>query len=130
MQKKILTYGTFDLLHMGHINILRRAREMGDMLFVGLSSDAFNEAKHKQALLLYDERKVILESLRFVDAVFPEVAWEQKKDDILRLEIDTLVMGDDWKGKFDELSDYCKVVYLSRTPNISSSALKNSLKNP
>ena len=127
MTNNVLTYGTFDLLHIGHINILRRAREMGDALFVGLSTDAFNVLKHKESILPFDERKIILESLRFVDSVFPEETWEQKRGDIQRLSITTLVMGDDWKGKFDDLSDLCEVVYLPRTPNISSALLKRAI---
>lgn len=122
--KKIITYGTFDVMHIGHIRLLERARTMGDYLIVGLSTDAFNALKHKEALLPYAERKIILESLRYVDRVIPERSWEQKKIDIKKHNVTTFVMGSDWKGKFDELKDYCEVVYLPRTKGISSTLLK------
>lgn len=121
---RILTYGTYDLLHIGHINLLRRARELGDYLIVGLSTDEFNSLKHKSSFLSYEHRKVILEAIRHVDLVIPENNWEQKIDDIKKYNIDIFTMGDDWKGKFDFLSDYCKVVYLERTRDISTTILK------
>ncbi|PFR92336.1 glycerol-3-phosphate cytidylyltransferase [Priestia megaterium] len=125
--KKIITYGTFDLLHYGHVNILERAKELGDYLVVGLSTDEFNNLKNKSSFFPYEHRKRILESIKFVDEVIGEQNWEQKIKDILKHDIDTFVMGDDWKGKFDYLSDYCKVVYLPRTQGISSTLIKEHL---
>lgn len=127
--KKILTYGTFDLIHRGHINILRRAKEMGDYLIVGISSDEFNELKNKSSYYTYEERKYILEAIKYVDLVIPENNWEQKPDDIIKYDIDIFVMGNDWEGKFDELKELCQVVYLSRTENISTTKIKEDLKN-
>ena len=120
----ILTYGTFDLLHVGHVNLLRRARALGDRLVVGLSSDAFNALKQKQSTQCYADREAVLRAVRYVDDVFPEETWQQKADDIRRLGADALVMGSDWTGHFDELLRYCEVRYLPRTEDISSSALK------
>lgn len=125
--KTVLTYGTFDILHAGHINLLRRARALGDRLIVGLSTDAFNQGKHKSALLTFENRKAVLEAIRYVDDVFPEESWEQKPRDILRFGADLFVMGDDWIGKFDFLGAYCGVVYLPRTPSISTTDIKQSL---
>lgn len=125
--KRILTYGTFDLLHRGHIELLRRAREMGDFLVVGLSTDEFNALKDKKSFYAYDERKLVLESIRYVDLVIPEENWEQKEGDIRRHRIGTLVMGDDWKGRFDGLKEHCEVVYLPRTAGISTSMVKARL---
>jgi glycerol-3-phosphate cytidylyltransferase len=122
--KKILTYGTFDLLHRGHINLLKRAKAMGDFLIVGVSTDDFNRLKNKRAFYSYEERKLVLEAIRYVDLVIPENNWEQKKHDIEEHKIDTFVMGDDWQGKFDELKDQCEVVYLPRTSGISTSQTK------
>lgn len=123
-KKRVITYGTFDLLHPGHINILRRAKEMGDELIVGLSTDEFNVLKHKESVLSYEERKLVLESVKYVDRIIPEVSWEQKVRDIQRLGIDIFVMGEDWKGEFDDLARYCEVIYLSRTRGISSTKIK------
>lgn len=125
--KKVITYGTFDLLHRGHINILKRAKELGDHLTVALSSDEFNAIKGKKAYHDYEHRKYILEAIRYVDEVIPEHRWEQKVDDILTHEIDLFVMGDDWKGKFDFLSEHCEVVYLPRTDGISTTKIKEDL---
>ncbi|OCA84651.1 glycerol-3-phosphate cytidylyltransferase [Pradoshia sp. D12] len=125
--KKIITYGTFDLLHVGHINILRRAKEMGDYLVVGLSTDEFNKAKNKKAYHSYENRKLILESIEFVDEVIPEENWEQKIKDIKEHDIDVFVMGDDWEGHFDFLKEHCQVVYLPRTIGISTSQIKKDL---
>lgn len=122
--KRVITYGTFDVLHYGHVNLLRRARELGDYLVVGLSSDSFNRIKNKISYYTYEQRKIILEACRYVDLVIPEDTWEQKIQDICKYEIDIFVMGDDWKGKFDFLSNYCDVVYLQRTPNVSSTSTK------
>ena len=127
--KKIITYGTFDLLHYGHINLLRRAKALGDYLIVALSTDEFNwNEKHKKCYFSYEERKSLLEAIRYVDLVIPENGWEQKKLDIKEFRVDTFVMGDDWKGKFDELSELCEVVYLPRTPEISTTQIKSDLK--
>ena len=125
--KKVITYGTFDLLHYGHINILKRARELGDYLVVAISSDEFNKLKNKKAYFSYEERKLMVEAIRYVDEVIPENTWEQKIEDVKEHNIDVFVMGDDWEGKFDFLQAYCKVVYLPRTEGISSSALKTRL---
>jgi len=125
--KKVITYGTFDLLHWGHINILRRAKEMGDYLVVAISTDEFNRLKHKEAYHNYENRKMILEAIRYVDEVIPENDWEQKIQDVQNHGIDLFVMGDDWEGEFDFLKDYCEVVYLSRTEGISTSQIKNEL---
>lgn len=127
--KTVITYGTFDILHIGHINLLRRARALGDRLVVGLSSDEFNRGKHKSSLLNYDNRKVVLESIRYVDMVFPELDWEQKADDIRKYQANVFVMGGDWIGKFDFLEDLCEVHYLTRTADISSTEIKQSLNH-
>ncbi len=126
--KKIITYGTFDLLHYGHIRLLKRAKELGDFLVVALSTESFNQEKGKQCFLSYEERKDLVESLRYVDLVIPEIAWEQKINDVKKYQIDCFVMGDDWIGKFDFLKEYCDVVYLTRTPLISTTLIKKQLK--
>lgn len=126
--KTVITYGTFDILHRGHINLLKRARALGDRLIVGLSSDEFNAGKHKSSLLTYENRKCVLESIRYVDFVFPEENWAQKVEDIQKYDAAIFVMGDDWEGKFDELKSQCEVVYLARTPDISTTAIKSSLE--
>lgn len=127
--KRVITYGTFDLLHYGHINLLRRAKALGDYLIVALSTDEFNwNDKHKKTYFSYDQRKQLLESIRYVDLVIPEKSWNQKKNDMHEYHINTFVMGDDWKGKFDFLKDEgVKVTYLARTPEISSSKIKRDL---
>lgn len=126
--KRVITYGTFDLLHYGHINLLRRARALGDYLVVVLSTDEFNwNEKQKKCYFSYEERKVLLESIRYVDLVIPEESWAQKREDISLYHIDVFVMGDDWKGKFDFLSDLCEVEYLARTPEISTTQIKRDL---
>ncbi|WP_145028182.1 glycerol-3-phosphate cytidylyltransferase [Paenibacillus sp. Y412MC10] len=125
--KKVLTYGTFDLLHEGHINLLRRARELGDYLIVGLSNDQFNKIKNKETYFSFRSRKTILESIKFVDCVIEESNWEQKTLDVQKFDIDVFVMGDDWTGKFDFLKDYCEVVYLPRTEGISTTQIKRDL---
>lgn len=125
--KKIITYGTFDLLHYGHINILKRAKELGDYLIVAISTNEFNEKKGKKCYFSYEERKQLVESIRYVDLVIPENSWEQKIKDIKEYKIDTFVIGDDWKGEFDFLNKECEVVYLSRTPEISTSKIKKDL---
>lgn len=125
--KRIITYGTFDLLHYGHINLLRRCKAMGDYLIVALSTDEFNlKSKNKHCYFGYEQRKLFLEAVRYVDLVIPEESWEQKKQDMHEYHIDTFVMGDDWKGKFDFLKEEgVEVVYLPRTPEISSSQIRN-----
>ena len=125
--KKVITYGTFDLLHTGHINLLKRARAFGDYLIVGLSTEKFNAVKHKDSFFPYDERKAILESLRWVDLVIPENTWDQKESDIRKHSVKTFVMGNDWEGKFDGLQNLCEVVYLPRTPRVSSSLFKQRI---
>lgn len=126
--KRVITYGTFDLLHYGHIKLLQRARLLGDYLIVALSTDEFNwNEKNKKSYFTYYERKNMLEALRCVDLVIPETCWEQKKTDISDFKIDIFVMGDDWKGKFDFLKEQCEVVYLERTPEISTSKIKKDL---
>lgn len=125
--KRVITYGTFDMLHYGHINLLKRAKAKGDYLIVALSTNEFNEIKGKKCFFDYNERKLLLESIRYVDLVIPECNWEQKKSDILRYDVDTFIIGDDWKGKFDFLADICEVVYLDRTPEISTTMIKSSL---
>lgn len=126
--RTILTYGTFDLLHIGHINLLKRARSHGDRLIVALSTDTFNLVEKKKTCInSYADRKVILESLRFVDLVIPEESWDQKNTDVLKHEVDVFIIGDDWKGHFDFLKDKCEVVYLPRTANISTTEIKNQI---
>lgn len=127
--KRIITYGTYDILHYGHINLLRRAKNLGDYLFVGLSTDEFNFIKNKKSYYKYEERKLILEACRYVDFVFPENDWEQKIQDIQKYKIDIFVMGDDWEEKFDFLKEYCQVIYLPRTPGVCTSETKKYLKN-
>ena len=127
--KRVITYGTFDLLHYGHINLLQRAKQLGDYLIVCLSTDEFNfNEKRKKTYFKYNERKQLIESIRYVDLVIPEESWEQKKTDINTYNIDVFVMGDDWEGKFDFLRDICTVVYLPRTEEISTTKIKNDLQ--
>ncbi|MDO4833828.1 MAG: glycerol-3-phosphate cytidylyltransferase [Bacillota bacterium] len=127
--KKIITYGTYDLLHYGHVNLLRRAKELGDYLIVAISTDDFNwNEKQKKCYFPYEDRKRLVEAVRYVDLVIPEKAWNQKVSDIKEFKVDTFVMGDDWEGKFDFLREYCEVVYLPRTPEISTTQIKKDLK--
>ena len=127
--KRVITYGTFDLLHYGHINLLRRAKALGDYLVVALSTDDFNwDMKHKKCYFSYEQRKELLEAIRYVDLVIPEENWEQKVSDVKEYHIDTFVIGDDWEGKFDFLKEQgVEVVYLPRTPEISTTQIKNDL---
>ena len=127
--KRILTYGTFDLLHYGHIRLLQRAKALGDYLIVALSTEEFNELKGKKTYHNYETRKMMLEAIRFVDLVIPEENWEQKINDVREYHIDTGVMGSDWAGsdKFEYLNDYCNVVYLDRTEGISTTKIKKDL---
>jgi glycerol-3-phosphate cytidylyltransferase len=130
MMKRVITYGTFDLLHYGHINLLRRAKEYGDYLIVALSTDEFNwDQKQKKCYFSYERRKQLLEAIRYVDLVIPEESWEQKREDIHLYHVDTFVMGNDWEGKFDFLKEEgADVVYLERTPDISTTTIKEELK--
>ena len=125
--KKVITYGTFDLLHYGHISLLKRSKELGDYLVVALSTDEFNAIKGKKAHFSYNERKMILEAIKYVDEIIPENNWEQKVEDVRENNIDVFVIGDDWKGKFDFLNEYCQVVYLPRTEGISTTQIKEEL---
>ena len=127
--KKVITYGTFDLLHYGHINLLRRAKSLGDYLIVGLSTDEFNnKEKNKECYFDYENRKLFLDAVRYVDLVIPEKNWEQKISDIQKYNVDLFVIGDDWEGKFDYLKDFgVEVVYLPRTKEISTSKITDDL---
>ena len=127
--KRVITYGTFDLLHYGHINLLKKAKAFGDYLVVAVSTDKFNwKEKHKKCYFTYEQRKALVEAIRYVDLVIPEENWEQKKSDVQKYHIDTFVIGDDWEGKFDFLKDEgCEVIYLPRTPEISSTQIKRDL---
>lgn len=129
--KRVITYGTFDLLHYGHINLLRRAKQYGDYLIVALSTDEFNwNEKQKKCYFSYEKRKQLLEAIRYVDLVIPEECWDQKSRDVKEYHVDTFVMGDDWEGKFDFLEEEgAEVIYLPRTPEISSTQIKSDLKN-
>ena len=127
-KKRVITYGTFDMFHIGHLELLKRIKNYGDELIVAVSTDAFNEIKGKKTIIPYDQRAQIVEAIKYVDKVIPEHHWEQKADDIRDHDIDMLIMGDDWKGKFDFLQDRCEVIYLPRTKGISSTELKNTLK--
>ncbi|WP_041770374.1 adenylyltransferase/cytidyltransferase family protein [Metapseudomonas resinovorans] len=123
----VITYGTFDMFHIGHLRLLKRMRELGERTIVAVSTDEFNRLKGKKALIPYAERKEIIESLDCVDLVIPEQSWEQKPDDIREHKVDTFVMGNDWNGKFDHLKAHCQVVYLDRTRGVSSTELRESL---
>ena len=126
-EKIVITYGTFDLFHIGHVRLLKRLRNLGDKLIVGLSSDEFNAIKGKKSFFSYEERKEILLSCKYVDDVFPEYNWEQKSSDIKKYNADIFGMGNDWAGKFDDLAEICEVVYLDRTEDISTTEIKNNL---
>lgn len=128
LAKTVLTYGTFDLFHIGHLRLLQRLSAMADRLVVGISSDEFNAIKGKKCTIPYDHRAEIVSNLRMVDSVFPENSWDQKRGDIQRFDVDIFAMGDDWAGKFDDLGDLCEVVYLPRTPEISSTGIKDTLR--
>lgn len=129
MTKTILTYGTYDTLHFGHIQLLRRAKELypNSRLIVALSTDEFNKIKGKESYHNFEERKQMLQSIRYVDLIIEEDDWDQKINDVKAHSVDVFVMGDDWEGKFDFLKDFCEVVYLPRTPNISSTIIKGSI---
>lgn len=127
--KKILTYGTYDLLHYGHVRLLRRAKELGDYLIVALSTDEFNEIKGKKSYYPYEIRKEMLEAIRYVDEVIPEKNWDQKISDIKNNDVDVVVMGSDWAGsdRFDYLKEYCEVTFLERTDGISTTQIKENM---
>ena len=128
--KVVITYGTFDLLHKGHVNILRRAKELGDYLIVGVSTDEFNAIKGKKSYYSYEDRKMIVEAIRYVDLVIPEENWEQKPEDIKKYNVDVMVMGSDWadSNEFSGLQELCELVFLPRTENISTTQIKSDLK--
>lgn len=127
--KRVITYGTFDLLHYGHINLLRRAKQQGDYLIVALSTDEFNwKSKQKKCYFNYEKRKMLIEAIRYVDLVIPESSWDQKTADIKLYHINKFVMGNDWEGEFDFLKEHCEVVYLDRTPEISTTQIKANMK--
>ena len=127
--RRILTYGTYDLLHYGHIRLLKRAKEQGDYLIVAISTEEFNAIKGKKAYHNYETRKEMLEAIRYVDLVIPENTWEQKRDDVINYHVDAVVMGSDWVGheKFECLRDLCDVIYLDRTEGISTTKIKQEL---
>ena len=128
-QKVILTYGTFDMFHVGHLKLLKRLSRLGGKLIVAVSTDTFNELKGKKTIIPYEQRAEIVEAIEYVDKVIPEESWEQKVEDIKKYQVDIFAMGDDWEGKFDDLKSYCEVVYLPRTADISTTQLKASLKS-
>jgi len=125
--KKIITYGTFDLFHIGHLRILKRVKDLGHHLTVAVSTDEFNAVKGKKTLIPYTQRKEIVENIKCVDQVIPETCWEQKEEDIKTFDIDIFAMGNDWEGKFDFLRNHCEVVYLPRTDDISSTEIKKQM---
>lgn len=127
MSTTVITYGTFDMFHVGHLRLLKRLRALGDRLIVAVSTDEFNELKGKKTLIPYEQRAEIIEALGCVDLVIPEHSWAQKRDDIQRYRVDVFAMGDDWTGKFDHLQAFCRVEYLQRTQGVSSSELKLAL---
>ncbi len=128
MAKRVITYGTFDMFHVGHLELLKRLKSHGDELVVAVSTDAFNAIKGKKTIIPYTQRAAIVEAIKYVDKVIPEEHWEQKVEDIKKHDIDLFIMGDDWAGKFDFLKEHCEVLYLPRTEGISSTALKDTLK--
>lgn len=127
MNKTVITYGTFDLFHIGHLRLLQRLKALGNRVIVGVSTDEFNLGKGKKCLIPYDQRAEIVSNLRQVDMVIPESSWEQKEQDIVTYGVDVFAMGSDWKGKFDYLDEYCEVVYLERTEGVSTTEIKNML---
>ena len=129
MKKTIITYGTFDMFHIGHLKLLQRLKKMADELIVAVSTDEFNRGKGKKVMIPYEQRAEIVANIKCVDKVIPETSWEQKVSDIQRYNVDIFAIGDDWKGKFDYLEEYCEVKYLARTQDISTTQLKKSLTN-
>jgi len=128
-KKVIITYGTFDMFHIGHLRLLQRLKELGDELIVAVSTDEFNKLKGKKVMIPYEQRAEIVANIKCVDKVIPENNWEQKITDIQKYNVDVFAIGDDWKGKFDFLKEHCEVVYLERTKDISTTQLKKSLLN-
>ena len=126
-EKIVLTYGTFDMFHIGHLNLLNRLKRLGDKLIVAVSTDEFNSIKGKKTLIPFEQRALIVQNIKCVDMVISEENWEQKIYDIKKYNVDIFAMGDDWQGKFDFLKDYCEVIYLPRTQNISTTELKKEL---
>ncbi len=126
--RTVLTYGTFDLFHIGHLRLIERLAALGDRLVVGVSTDEFNAGKGKKSVVSYEDRAAIVGAIKGVDLVVPERSWDQKRSDILEHGVDLFVMGDDWTGKFDELSDVCEVRYLPRTSGVSSTEIKEMLR--
>lgn len=126
-KKVVITYGTFDMFHIGHLNLLKRAKGLGDYLIVAVSTDEFNELKGKKTLIPFEQRIEIVKAIRYVDLAISETSWDQKIADIKKYNVDLFVIGEDWKGKFDYLKEYCEVVYLTRTKDISTEQLKKSL---
>lgn len=126
--KKVITYGTFDLFHVGHLNLLKRAKSYGDYLIVAVSSDEFNLGKGKKCFVSDTDRMAIVEAIKYVDEVIPETSWDQKIEDVKKHNVDVFLIGDDWEGKFDFLKDYCEVIYLPRTDGISTTQIKEELK--
>ncbi len=129
MKKTIITYGTFDMFHIGHLKLLQRLKGLADELIVAVSTDEFNRGKGKRVMIPYDQRAEILENIKCVDKVIPENNWEQKVTDVQKYNVDIFAIGDDWEGKFDFLKEHCDVVYLERTKDISTTQLKKSLMN-
>ena len=129
MKKTIITYGTFDMFHIGHLKLLQRLKRLGDELIVAVSTDEFNKGKGKKVIIPYDQRAEIIENIKCVDKVIPEETWEQKITDVSKYDIDIFAIGDDWEGKFDFLKEHCEVIYLERTKDISTTKLKKSLMN-
>lgn len=127
--KTVLTYGTFDLFHVGHVRLLKRLKALGDKLIVAVSSDEFNDLKGKKSFFSYEERAEILNACKYVDMVIPEYCWEQKEQDILKYNVNILGMGSDWDGKFDYLKEFCDVIYLTRTEDVSTTYIKKKLSN-
>jgi len=129
MAKTVITYGTFDLFHIGHLRLLQRAKALGDKLIVAVSTDKFNKTKGKKTIIPYKQRVEIVANIKCVDLVIPEKSWEQKISDIKNYNVDIFVMGEDWKGKFDFLKENCEVIYLHRTKGVSTTQLKSTIQN-
>ena len=129
MHKTIITYGTFDMFHIGHLRLLERLSQLAERVIVAVSTDAFNEQKGKKVLIPYEQRAAIVQAIEYVDLVIPEENWQQKSTDIATYNVDIFAMGDDWAGQFDFIKSQCEVVYLERTQDVSTTALKKSLSN-
>lgn len=129
MAKTVITYGTFDLFHVGHLKLLQRLKSLGDKLIVAVSTDEFNQLKGKKTIIPFEQRAEIISNIKCVDMVIPENNWEQKVEDVKKYNVDIFSIGNDWEGKFDFLKEYCEVVYLERTDGISSTQLKQTLKS-